>query len=207
MNKIERSARYGLARLFGQGLANKISILGVGVCLALSPAAANAAGSAPLKQKEYLGWLAYLSGSGQVSDLAAWAQAQGMNPNGGWQQANALSKGVLAQTLVQFLNLNPQKYGGDYVRILLREGIVLPDSDVITRKDLVKLLDQMTVRNRLALMSSHSGSPMKGNNGLGNGEDPPPPGWLNPRNPHYGKPQNDGPGNYPGNPGNKGGWK
>jgi len=36
---------------------------------------------------------------------------------------------------------------------------------------------------------------VKGNNGVGNGEDPPPPG-----NP----PVNDGPGTGPGNPGNQG---
>jgi hypothetical protein len=41
-------------------------------------------------------------------------------------------------------------------------------------------------------------SPTKGNNGVGNGQDPPPPG-----NP----PVNDGPGTGPGNPGNKGGGK
>ena len=39
-------------------------------------------------------------------------------------------------------------------------------------------------------------SPTKGNNGVGNGLDPAPPG--NPR-------ENDGPGTSPGNPGNKGG--
>jgi hypothetical protein len=41
-------------------------------------------------------------------------------------------------------------------------------------------------------------SPTKGNNGVGNGQDPAPPG-----NP----PPNDGPGTGPGNPGNKGGAK
>ena len=39
---------------------------------------------------------------------------------------------------------------------------------------------------------------VNGNNGLGNGEDPPPPGNA---------PENDGPGTSPGNPGAKGGWK
>ena len=42
------------------------------------------------------------------------------------------------------------------------------------------------------------GGKIKGNNGLGNGLDPQPPG-----NP----PINDGPGTSPGNPGNKGGPK
>lgn len=43
-----------------------------------------------------------------------------------------------------------------------------------------------------------SGGRLRGNNGLGNGQDGPPPG-----NP----PVNDGPGTGPGNPGNKGGGK
>ena len=47
-----------------------------------------------------------------------------------------------------------------------------------------------------AMASSGGGGRPKGNNGVGNGIDPPPPG-----NP----PLNDGPGTGPGNPGNKGG--
>jgi hypothetical protein len=43
-----------------------------------------------------------------------------------------------------------------------------------------------------------AGGGPKGNNGVGNGEDPPPPGKA---------PVNDGPGTGPGNPGNKGGAK
>ena len=47
------------------------------------------------------------------------------------------------------------------------------------------------------MASSHSGwGGPRGNNGVGNGEDPQPPG-----NP----PVNDGPGTGPGNPGNRGG--
>ena len=44
--------------------------------------------------------------------------------------------------------------------------------------------------------ADHGSQQPKGNNGVGNGEDPQPPG-----NP----PINDGPGTGPGNPGNKGG--
>ena len=55
-----------------------------------------------------------------------------------------------------------------------------PDAVILTASDLTK--------NKV--------SPTKGNNGVGNGIDPAPPG--NPR-------ENDGPGTSPGNPGNKGG--
>lgn len=47
-----------------------------------------------------------------------------------------------------------------------------------------------------ALAASGGGTKTKGNNGVGNGPDPQPPG-----NP----PINDGPGQTPGNPGNQGG--
>jgi len=48
----------------------------------------------------------------------------------------------------------------------------------------------------IVVKAESSVSPVKGNNGVGNGQDPQPPG-----NP----PINDGPGTGPGNPGNKGG--
>ncbi len=49
---------------------------------------------------------------------------------------------------------------------------------------------------RLMPSQASSGQRPRGNNGVGNGEDPQPPG-----NP----PVNDGPGTGPGNPGNRGG--
>jgi len=55
-------------------------------------------------------------------------------------------------------------------------------------------MDSGTVMARLG--KDKTVSPTKGNNGVGNGVDPQPPG-----NP----PVNDGPGTGPGNPGNKGG--
>ena len=53
-------------------------------------------------------------------------------------------------------------------------------------------------QSRTAIIAAVSTNP-KGNNGIGNGQDPPPPPWQNPHNPHFGQPQNDPPG--PGNPG------
>ena len=54
----------------------------------------------------------------------------------------------------------------------------------------------LTLQARPAFAQQGSGGRPKGNNGVGNGEDPQPPG-----NP----PINDGPGTGPGDPGNQGG--
>ena len=53
----------------------------------------------------------------------------------------------------------------------------------------------LTLKAMPSFAGSGSGKAEKGNNGVGNGEDPQPPG-----NP----PVNDGPGTGPGNPGNRG---
>src|SRR6185436_10959228 len=78
----------------------------------------------------------------------------------------------------------------NYVRELTKLGIILPDSEEVSRKQLVVLVDD-GLQPRLGIFGSVISPGAKGNNGRGNGEDPPPPGWLNPRNPHYGQPQND----------------
>jgi len=81
-----------------------------------------------------------------------------------------------------------------------------PVSGTVKVGSLASGTDIDTVRNN-AMVFKFSGAtivvkpvatitPTKGNNGVGNGQDPPPPG-----NP----PVNDGPGTGPGNPGNRGG--
>src|SRR5439155_2974078 len=99
--------------------------------------------------------------------------------------------GQLAQLLVQLLNLNPKKGGGDYVRVLQREGIDLSgiaDDAAISGANVASILGN----GSFPVAFVNTGSPAKGNNGVGNGEDPPPPGFLNPKNPHFGGGQNDG---------------
>src|SRR5205085_487514 len=50
---------------------------------------------------------------------------------------------ALAQTLVQVLNLNPNKFGGDYARILVREGIDISHvGDQVSKDDLTAVIDQ-----------------------------------------------------------------
>jgi hypothetical protein len=148
-----------------------------------------------MTQIECLQWLVQVTGeSSQFSatstpaDLIQWARVKGINPIGGWQPNATLTRDSLALILVQLLGLNPQKFGGDYARILAREGIELPAANDISRTDLVNVLGGLTFQSRVSVLASNAGSPnRKGNNGRGNGEDPPPPGWTkNPHNPHFG---------------------
>jgi len=141
---------------------------------------------------------AQFSSSSTPQDFVAWATAKGLAPSGGWSLTANLNKDQLAQLLVQLLNLNPKKGGGDYIRILQREGIDLSGiaDGAVSGQNLASTLNQ----GMIVIVSSNTGSPVKGNNGLGNGQDPPPPGFLNPHNPHFGGGQNDGPGTSPGNP-------
>ena len=177
-----------------------VAVLGLLVAIPLSSQAGG------VTQLAFLQTLVQVSGdSGQfgssstAQDFIQWAQAKGMTPAGGWNPSATLSKAELAQLLVQLLNLNPKKGGGDYIRILQREGIELGDEEQVSN------LGSLFNQNLFTLRIPNSGCPVKhGNNGVGNGEDAPPPGWLNPKNPHFGQPQNDGPGTGPGHPNNKG---
>jgi hypothetical protein len=143
-------------------------------------------------QLAFLQKLVQLSGdSGQfgagasAQDFIQWAQAKGMNPPGGWNPGANLSKAEVAQLLVQLLNLNPKKGGGDYIRILQREGIELEEE--ITPQTIAVIFDGPRI--------PRVGSPTKPNNGIGNGDQPPPP--HNPNgNPHVNPPGNSG--NAPG---------
>jgi hypothetical protein len=162
-----------------------------------------------ISQLEFLQWMVQLSGDNSMfsagstaADYVTWARSKGMDPSGGWNPTAALTPQQLAQSLVQLYGLNPRKFGGDYFRILEREGIIVDRSAAeVTRAALAALVDEFGFQSRLFARSTASRS--KGNNGLGNGQDPPPPGWQNPRNPHFGQPQNDqnAPPQGPGNPG------
>jgi hypothetical protein len=192
-----------------QGLIRKLTLTWLVAALALlvlGPLPARAAGA--VTQLEFIQWLVQVTGDNSqftatsgTADYLQWAQSKGLSPSGGWKPTATLTREVLAQALVQLLNLSATTKNGvdDYIRILAREGFSVPDAPEISRAQLVSFLS-INLSARIP-----SGSPAKGNNGLGNGEDPPPPGWLNPRNPHTGNGQNDQPaqtGNPQNNPHN-----
>ncbi len=157
MNNVENSTVQDSKKKMCHGLANKIYVCALSAALLLAALAPAQAESSALTQLQYLQWVAQLSGaSGQFShnasgsDYIHWAQSQGLNPSGGWQPSDTLSKDQMAQLLVQQLGLKEKKFGGDNVRTLLREGIDLSGiGDKVTKDQLVGLLDQFPVIVRL----------------------------------------------------------
>jgi len=206
MRHLSQKVLHGWIAAARKGRAIKFAIVALGMAgfLTVLTPVANA-----ITQLEFLQWMVQLSGdnaqfsaNSTPADYAQWARNKGMNPTGGWQPTAVLTPEQLAQALVQLYGLNPHKFGGNYFRILEREGIVIDQSSgEVTRSALAGLIDEFGFQNRQVIIA-RSPTSQKGNNGLGNGQDPPPPGWQNPRNPHFGQPQNDGPGTGPGNPGN-----
>ena len=155
--------------------------------------------SAPISQIELLQWLVHMRGAeaslptaATTSDYVDWARSQNIEPQGGWNPGAALTRSVFAQTLAQFFGLNV--VGQDPVRALEMEGVAIPAADTVTRSTLVNVVDKFGFQSRQAVMVQSSTTKTKGNNGVGNGIDPAPPGNPKP---------NDGPGTGPGNPGNK----
>src|SRR5262249_7683508 len=80
-----------------------------------------------------------------------------------------LSSDVLAQSLVQLYGLNPRKYGGDYYRILEREGIVVDHSSAVSGESLASLIDNPVVAMKAFQNAGTSTSIHKPGNGNGFG--------------------------------------
>src|ERR1041384_5241087 len=131
---------HGCIKKVSQGLGKSVVTLALGAVVGYGALMPSTASAAAMSQLEYLHWLVNLTGdSGQfnanstAADYVNWAKVKGITPNAGWNPSSGLTKDVLAQTLVQLLHLNPHKFGGDYVKILAREGIVLSDDNDVTR--------------------------------------------------------------------------
>jgi len=177
------------------------------VASTLTPVPASAAPSTGVTQLKFLQTLAQLtgdaglfSGGSQPEDYAAWARTRNVDPTSGWKPSAKLSSDILAQSLVQLYGLNPRKYGGDYYRILEREGIVIDRSATVTGETLAALIDNPVVALKSLQVAGSPTSPNKPGNGngfgfgLGNNPNPipvphgnPPPNPGNPRrvgNPH-----------------------
>ena len=195
MKHVIQKALQGRAVILSKGRSLKIGVLVAGLAMGLAMLTPNASA---ITQLEYLKIMVQLCGDGASfsassapADFIQWARNKGMNPAGGWNANASLTPAQLAEALVNLYGLNPHKFGGDYFRILEREGILIDQSNAeVTRAQLAALLDNNGFQSRQAVIA-RSSTTQHGNNGIGNGQDPPPPGWLNPRNPHFGQPQND----------------
>jgi hypothetical protein len=145
-----------------------------------------AASGQAMTQLEFIKWMVQLTGAtdqfkpdSTAGDYVQWARDNGMSPSGGWKASDGLTREVLAMALVQFLNINPKKMGGDYFRILEREGVIIPDDALVTRTGFVSLVDQFGFQS-LSIKLSHTPKsqwhPMPPQGGWGK---PPPGGWHN----------------------------
>lgn len=92
-------------------------------------------------------------------------------------------------------NLSPTTQDGMPRREFIRKSLTASGAAFVGMASGGKIPLPDSTANRMPRVSS---SQRRGNNGVGNGEDPQPPG-----NP----PINDGPGTGPGNPGNRGGQR
>jgi hypothetical protein len=197
MKHVIQKALHGRAEVLSKGRSVKIGLLVAGLAIGLAMLTPNAKA---ITQLEYLQVMVQMCGDGASfsassapADFIQWARNKGMNPAGGWNANAALTPAQLAEVLVSLYGLNPHKFGGDFFRILEREGITIDQSNAtVTRAALARLLDNANFQSVSAVIA-RSSTTAHGNNGhIG---DPPPPGWLNPRNPHFGQQGNNGNGN------------
>jgi len=157
-----------------QGWTARFGVIAVGTacCVAvLNPTAVSAAGSS-VTQLKYLQTLSQLCGEqfqagATPADYIQWAKNKNMNLN--WNAKAKLSSDVLAESLVQLYGLNPRKYGGDFYRILEREGIVIERSASVSNEALAGLADNPIVAQKILGVASSETSPVKPGNGNGNG--------------------------------------
>jgi hypothetical protein len=172
-----------------KNVIQKVFIAGA-ACVAVLLTSTNAS-AGTITQLKYLQTLAQLTGdAGQFTagatpvDYVQWAATRGIQPTGGWNSTAKLSSDVLAESLVQLYGLNPRKYGGDYYRILEREGIVIDRTATVSGEYLAGLLDNPVVALKAFQVAGAGTSPTKPGNGHGfgfgwyrhNGLPQPPPG-------------------------------
>jgi hypothetical protein len=171
MKNVEKRTLVGWTENIGHGLAKKLGISALGAAFLFSPVASTAIadGSDEVTHLEYLQWIAQMVGdqlpaTATASDYVVWAQAKGMSPNGGWRPGAKLTKQAFAQVLVQLFNLKESLYPGDYVRILARQGIYLPDEEEITRAGLVAAADDAVFQRNIRNIGTASTGPGKPDN-------------------------------------------
>ena len=167
---VQGSAGYSL-----KGLVLKLSTAAVGAVCCLAPLAPMNAGAADnVSQLKFLQILAQLTGeadqftaTSKPSDYIQWAKSKSLTVT--WAPTDTLTSDQVAVTLVQLYGLNPRKYGGDYYKILEREGITVPQTGVVSGADLSAIIDSSAFASRTGALAVVAQSPAKPGNGQGFG--------------------------------------
>ena len=118
-------------------------------------------------QLDFIKWLVNLTGDtplfdslSTVGDYVYWAKKFKMNPKGGWHPDDTLTQQLFAESLVDFYKIKSKK--GQEIETLAREGITIPDQDLITWSGLVSVVDDRGFQDRLAVFSHLLCSPVTG---------------------------------------------
>lgn len=155
-----------------RGLLRKAIVTGIAAsfCWALmGPTSAKAAnmGDHPVTQLDFIKWLVALTGDtplfddlSTVGDYVYWAKKYKMKPKGGWHPDTELSQDLFAELLVDFYRIKSKK--GEEIETLAREGIYIPDQDIITWDGLVSVVDDEGFQSRLNVFSHNTCSPITG---------------------------------------------
>jgi hypothetical protein len=160
---LSQKVLHGWAATAANARAIKVAVMAIAVAgfFTISTTTAKA-----ITQLEFLQWMVQLTGdNGQFTassgsaDYVQWARSKGMNPGDGWNPTAVLTPEQLAQSLIQLYGLNPRKFGGDYFRILEREGITIDrTSGEVTRAALAGLVDEFGFQSRTSTIARSSTS-------------------------------------------------
>ena len=193
MQYVNQKTVQGSAGYSFKGIATKLSTAAIGAVCCLAPLAPTNATAEPVSQLKYLQILAQLTGdAGQFSaaskpsDYIQWARSKNLTV--AWSPTDVLTSDQVAVSLVQLYGLNPKKFGGDYYKILEREGIVVPKTGTLSGAELSGIIDSSSFASRTGALAALVTSPTKPGNGNGfglgwnwhNGLTPPalPPGQI-----------------------------
>jgi hypothetical protein len=169
-NAVQKSPQ-GWAGKQVRGWAFRFGVFATGAVCCLSTASAASGSATHLKYLQTLvqlcGESAQFGGSSKAADYIQWAKNKNISVN--WSANATLTSSEVAQSLVQLYGLNPRKYGGDYVRILEREGIVIEPSSAMSNEALISLVDNPQVVAKTFQVTNGSTSLVKPGEGNGGG--------------------------------------
>lgn len=191
MQEVNQKAVQGSAGNPFRGLVAKLSTVAIGAVCCFSTF--DAAAADKVSQLKFLQVLAQLTGdadqftaASKPADYLQWSRSKNLTV--AWSPTDTLTSDQLAVTLVQLYGLNPRKYGGDYYKILEREGITVPKTGAVTGAELSAIIDSSAFASRTGALAAVGQSPVKPGNGQGfglgwywhNGLVPPalPPGQI-----------------------------
>jgi hypothetical protein len=174
MQDVNQKAVQGRAGYSLKGLVLKLSTAAVGAVCCLATLTPTSASADTVSHLKFLQILAQLTGdadqftaASKPADYVQWARSKSLTVT--WSPGDVLTSDQVAVTLVQLYGLNPRKYGGDYYKILEREGITIPKTGNVSGAELSGIIDSSAFSTRTGALAALVASPNKPGNGHGFG--------------------------------------